>query len=261
MADTPADEHVLRAPAFVGAAGDLTGTLAVLQKTASAWELAIGDATISVDTPTGADLSLLAGVTGTAHLGDGDLWIEDADGAVVYLLTQGAGDLGAEAFGRAIAARGEAWGTFYDAGWQVDYGGVDFAADGGTTSVGPGESGGVVLDGASWRATVIAALAVSRESDAASRCGPADTLSYELLRVTEAPTDEARTRASDEEYGPPGGDCQKPRQRQHDTDRTRRGLPPPAGGAGGARTGGRRRLAAGAGGRGGGGCLSAAPRP
>lgn len=196
MKDTPADDRVLAQPSVSASeAGPWTGTLDLLQKSTNLWEVYVGDGVVTIDTPTGVDLAGLVGADVTLDIADGNAVVTD-DAGPLYVLATGTRDPAVDLFGAGVVSKGETLGTFYDMGWQVDFASINFEHD----VVGPGSVDAVSIDGSVFRATTIAALTVTRYSDAASKCGPADTLSYELLRVEQDVPAEDRTRPVDDEY-------------------------------------------------------------
>lgn len=196
MKDTPADDRVLaQASVSASEAGPWSGPLDLLQKSTNLWEVYVGEGVVTIDTPTGVDLASIVDAEVTLDVADGNAVITDEAGPL-YVLATGAGDPAVSLFGAGVVEKGETIGTFYEMGWQVDFGAIEF--DG--APVGPGSVETVTIGAASFRATTIAALTVTRYSDAASKCGPADTLSYELLRVAEPAPEEDRTRPVDDEY-------------------------------------------------------------
>lgn len=172
---------------------ELAGTLTV---TAGAdegdWTLGIEDATLEYHSPSRVDLGTLNGETVTLSVQQNysvarGLVIADAAGPRFIEASTPSED-GTTAFGRAIWTQGDVIGTGtvtnqYDEPQKVKFTDVVVTTDEGESRLIPGEPTSVLVDGASWRFTVVSAyLAVNAPH---MKCGAPDMLAVEMIRTEE----------------------------------------------------------------------------
>ena len=196
---TSMEDNSLEASSLSGLEGD--GPTGELSVTAGAeegdWELMIDDQPITYHSPSHVDLSLLAGETVTAmetgSWGAGSnfsLWQEDAMLFAISVMGDGSREFGeqrwtyGELLGHGVVPHrdgGEISVDFYSATIHGD--------DGNVTAL-PGEPVTVVIDGVTWRLTVVASYQLPDEGFELlprDSCGPSPMLVVELVRDEEEP--------------------------------------------------------------------------
>lgn len=159
--------------------------------------------TVGLHTPGANDLSKLQGKTAKVTVRSSDII-----GSRVALVTDDSGVLYASlgnddgedntTFGKGFARLGETLATEEGETFIVEQTTAVFTSDDGDVKVKPGESGALTINGARYRVAVIAAyrVSVNPDADAVPGCMTPDMLSYEILRVEEAPKPEKLTRLS-----------------------------------------------------------------
>jgi len=150
--------------------------------------LTVGGVAFAIHSPTSAPLAALAGREVTAsvrydYFMPASLTLADAEG-LVYVVETGAGD--------AFAAFDVAWGdekdeTVTEDDWVLTYRDLVVQTDDGPVALVPGDVAGIVVDGVSWRFSVIASYEVGTLPDGEyPDCGGrSPMLSYEAVRVDE----------------------------------------------------------------------------
>ncbi len=161
------------------------------------WSIAVEGVEVVWHSASRADLSILDGRDLRLEVDENGGQVGDArlleDGAPVLVASVGDG---AEVFGREVWTFGASIGggvvvNEYDEATRVVFHEAVIHADDGDVVLLPGEPTPVVLDGATFRATVIAAYRIEPTGgDEQAGCGPSDLLSVELLR-TETTVEEA----------------------------------------------------------------------
>ena len=160
------------------------------------WTLTLGETTFDYHSPSHADLSALAGRTLTASVSE--QWDSAAppfqlrEGEQVVFAVEPADD-GTGLFGETRWEYGEILGggdvvNEYDESTLVIFRAVTVHTDDGDLTVLPGEPASVVLDGATWRLTVLASYEIDPDNwpdGEMPGCGPSDMLSVELMLTDE----------------------------------------------------------------------------
>jgi hypothetical protein len=158
-----------------------------------------GEWALDLHLPGGSDLSVVDGQSVEIDLPPSeqyDLWgrapfaIHDAAGPVLVVQMLGNAPDAADALlGDGFARYGETVGYDERGSHEFHTKYAVIATDDGPLEVAPGEVHAIQVAGATWRFVLLAAYEVDEESgtfDAASKCiGPPDTLSFEMLRISE----------------------------------------------------------------------------
>lgn len=159
------------------------------------WTLTLGDTSFDYHSPSRADLSALAGRTLTASITDdwgGSSPFQLREGEQVVFAVETYDD-GSGLFGETRWEFGEAVGegdviNEYDEPTAVKFHAVTIHADDGDVTALPGEPVSVLLDGATWRLTVVASYEIDEQDGlfgGNAKCGPSDLLSVELMLTDE----------------------------------------------------------------------------
>jgi hypothetical protein len=192
------------------APGDYDGAL-VVTPGAAVGDLALaldggGLPDLTVHSPAHTDLSALTAADVTVSVATDDFYgatalaITDADGLAWLAEPLGGQLLAPSLLGADFAHLGDtSLGELEDGDYILDVRAVAFDTDDGVVEIAPGGSATLAIDGATYRATVIAAYTATlapgaEETDCGGRV---DMMSYELLRVAAAEARAQLTRPAD----------------------------------------------------------------
>lgn len=173
---------------------------------------------LTVHSPAASPLAKLAGEameieTTEAGFAGPSLFVADATGPVYMgVFGDGAAIAAAEArLGKGFVRSGDEVASETDGIFVWSYRKAIFKTDDGDVSLSPGEVKNLHINGATWRAVVIASYEVDTnpDADALPACSPESLLGFELFRVSEALANETPIRRLDT-LGPAYAGCTAP---------------------------------------------------
>jgi hypothetical protein len=193
---------------------DLTGTISA-EGSGRDWTISVGPKSLTLHSSGASDLAVIgslpegrASLARDAFTEELSLELLDAEGNLHYLLEAvEPGALTFENFGSGFVAQANDLGVAHEGNFEVTFTSAWMRTDTGDVELLPGEPQEVTIDGAPWRAVLLAAFSTELKLDGAVLCDGADSrLAFELLRL-DAPGADLTALTREEGSALPVGSC------------------------------------------------------
>jgi hypothetical protein len=206
--------EVVSSEQFEEARIDLTGDISA-EGADRDWTVSVGPRSFTLHSSGASDLSVIGALPGGRASLARDSFTEelsvellDAEGNLHYLLEAvEPGPLTFENFGSGFVAAASDLGVAQQGNFEVTFVSAWMRTDTGDVELLPGEPQEVTIDGASWRAVLLAGFTTELKIDGAVLCDGADSrLAFELLRL-DAPGADLAALTREEGRDLPVGSC------------------------------------------------------